>query len=141
MIPPNVKQLELMEGWSEIDPKMRVRFDFPLQAAAGTKTTAVVYFEIEPGERLARHTDSAEEILYVVEGSGEAEVGGERVPIEAGSLAVVPELVPHGVRNTGDSTLKVVGFFSAAELEHVFEEPLQPLGVTVVHTPFVPAAV
>jgi quercetin dioxygenase-like cupin family protein len=104
-----------------------VRFTFPLQPAAGTKTTAVVYFEIAPGDHLARHTDSAEEILYVVMGRGEAEVGGERVPIEAGSLAVVPERVPHGVHNTGDTTLKIVGFFSAAELEHVFGEPLQPL--------------
>jgi len=137
----NVRDLELLEVWNDSDPRTRVRFNFPLQAAAGTKTTAVVYFEIAPGDHLARHTDSAEEILYVVVGRGEAEVGGERFPIEAGSLAVVPELVPHGVRNTGDSTLKVVGFFSAAELEHVFEEPLQPLGVTVVNTPFVPAAV
>ena len=137
----NVRELELLEVWSDADPEMRVRFHFPLQAAAGTKTTAVVYFEIAPGDRLGRHTDSAEEILYVVEGSGEAEVGGERIPIEAGSLAPVPELVPHGVRNTGDTTLKVVGFFSAAELEHVFDEPLQPLGIRVVHTPFVAAPV
>ena len=49
----------------------------------------------------------------------------------------MPELVPHGVHNTGDTTLKVVGFFSAAELEHVFEEPLEPLGIRVVNTPFV----
>ena len=133
----NVKDLELLEIWSDSDPRMRVRFDFPLQAAAGTKTTAVVYFEIAPGDHLARHTDSAEEILYVVVGRGEAEVDGERVPIEAGSLAVVPELAPHGVHNTGDTTLKIVGFFSAADLEHVFEEPIQPLGVRVINTPFV----
>ena len=133
----NVRDRELLEVWSDSDPRMRVRFDFPLQAAAGTKTTAVVYFEIAPGDHLARHRDSAEEILYVVEGRGEAEVGGERVPIEAGSLAVVPERVPHGVHNTGDTTLKIVGFFSAADLEHVFEEPIQPLGVRVINTPFV----
>ena len=72
----NVKDLELLEVWSDSDPRMRVRVDFPLQAAAGTKTTAVVYFEITPGDRLARHTDSAEEIIYVVAGRGEAEVGG-----------------------------------------------------------------
>ena len=47
----------------------------------------------------------------------------------------MPELVPHAVYNTGDSTLKVVGFFAAAELEHVFEQPLQPIGLSVVHTP------
>jgi quercetin dioxygenase-like cupin family protein len=131
----NVKELELVEGWSNADSTMRVRFNFPLQAAAGTNTTAVVYFEIEPGDHLGRHTDSAEEILYVVEGTGEAVVGDERVALEPGSLGVVPELVPHAVYNTSEATLKVVGFFSAAELEHVFDEPIQPLGTRYVHTP------
>ena len=136
----NVRNLELIEGWSDADPAMRVRFNFPL-AAAGTKASAVVYFEVEPGEHLGRHRDSAEEIVYVVEGRGEAEVGDERVPVEAGSLALVPELVPHAVYNTGDTTLRAVGFFAAAEVEHTFDEPIQPLGVRVVHTPFVTAPV
>ena len=61
---------------------------FPLHADAGTKSSAVVYFEIEPGEHLGRHTDSAEEILYIVDGMGEAEVGGERVELDAGTLAL-----------------------------------------------------
>ena len=46
-----------------------------------------------------------------------------------------PSSFPHAVYNTGDTTLKVVGFFAAAELEHVFEQPLQPIGLSVVHTP------
>jgi quercetin dioxygenase-like cupin family protein len=131
----NVRELDLMEAWSDADAAMRVRSAFPLHADAGTKSSAVVYFEIEPGEHLGRHTDGAEEVLYIVDGTGEAEMGGERVELRAGTLAVVPELVPHAVYNTGDTTLKVVGFFAAAELEHVFEQPLQPMGVTVVHTP------
>ena len=131
----NVRELELREAWSDADAAMRVRSAFPLHADAGTKSSAVVYFEIEPGEHLGRHTDGAEEILYIVDGTGEAEVGGERVELDAGTLAVVPELVPHAVYNTGDTTLKVVGFFAAAELEHVFEQPLQPMGLSIVHTP------
>ena len=131
----NVRELELMEVWSDEDAAMRARSAFPFHAEAGTKSSAVVYFEIEPGEHLGRHTDGAEEILYIVDGTGEAEVGGERVELDAGSLAAVPELVPHAVYNTGDTTLKVVGFFAAAELEHVFEQPLQPIALSVVHTP------
>jgi quercetin dioxygenase-like cupin family protein len=131
----NVNELELREAWSDEDSAMRVRSAFPLHAEAGTTSSAVVYFEIEPGEHLGRHTDGAEEILYVVDGKGEGEVGGERVELDTGTLAVVPELVPHAVYNTGDSTLKVIGFFAAAELEHVFEQPLQPMGISVVHTP------
>ena len=44
----------------------------------GADHTSVVYFEIAPGDRLGTHTDSAEEILYIVAGEGEAEVGAER---------------------------------------------------------------
>ena len=42
---------------------MRVKVNFPFFRGTGTKSTAVVYFEIEPGYRLGTHTDSAEEIL------------------------------------------------------------------------------
>ena len=135
MITTNVDSLELVEAWNDVDPDMRVRFQFPLHAGAGTESTAVVYFEVEPGESLGRHTDSAEEILLVLEGEGVAFVGDEQVEVGPGSLAVVPALAPHGVRAVGDRTLKVVGFFSAAELEHVFDEPIQPMGVSRVTTP------
>jgi hypothetical protein len=33
------------------------------EASAFVADSAVVYLEVEPGDRLARHTDSAEEIL------------------------------------------------------------------------------
>ena len=126
---------DLMEIWNDADPEMRVRFHFPLHRGLGTESTAVVYFEVEPGEYLGRHTDSAEEILLVLEGEGIASVGDEDVEISPGSLAVVPALAPHGVRATGDRTLKVVGFFSGAELEHEFDEPVQPIGVSRITTP------
>ena len=131
----NVKELELVDGWNDVDDAMRLRFNFPLHAGTGTKTTAVVYFEIEPGDHLGTHSDSAEEVLYVIEGTGEAVVGDDRLALEPGTLGVAPERVPHAVYNTGETTLKIVGFFSAAELEHIFAEPIQPLGATVVHTP------
>ena len=43
--------------------------------------------------------------------------------------------MPHGVRNSGDRTLKAVGFFAGAELEHEFDAPIQPSGVSCVTTP------
>ena len=65
MIAEKIDELELMEVWYEDDPTMRVKVNFPFFLGTGTKNTAVVYFEIEPGYRLATHTDSAEEILLV----------------------------------------------------------------------------
>jgi len=37
-------------------------------------------------------------------------------------------MVPHGIANTGDETLKVVGFFCSGEIVSTFAEPLQPMG-------------
>jgi len=135
VIASNIDSLELIEIWNDVDSAMRARFQFPLHGGVGTDSTAVVYFEVEPGEYLGTHTDSAEEVLFVLDGEGIAVVGDEDEEIGPGSLAVVPALAPHGVRATGDRTLRVVGFFSGAELEHVFDEPIQPIGLARVTTP------
>jgi uncharacterized RmlC-like cupin family protein len=89
--------------------------------------------EVKPGDRLAPHTDSAEEIPYIVAGEAEAEVGDERGRLTAGDLAVIPAMVPHGLVNVGTETVKVVGFFSESEIISSFDEPVQPFGVTVLN--------
>jgi quercetin dioxygenase-like cupin family protein len=123
-----------MQGWFDSDPEhTRVRVAFPINKWAGSRDSAVVYFEVKPGDRLARHTDSAEEILYVVAGEAEAEVGDERRHIGAGDLAVIPAMVPHGLVNLGHETVKVVGFFSESEVISTFREPVQPFGAAVLN--------
>ena len=82
-----INELELFEGWSEGDGGMRVRAGFPISSGSGTKSTTVVYFELEPGEHLGSHTDSAEEVLLVLAGQGEATIGEEQAAVE-------PELSP-----------------------------------------------
>ena len=37
-------------------------------------------------------------------------------------------MVPHGIANVGDETLKVVGFFCESQIESTFVEPLEPMG-------------
>jgi quercetin dioxygenase-like cupin family protein len=131
MLSVNTRELELREGWIDSDRDVaRVNVAFPLNRFAGTDDSAVVYFEVEPGHRLATHTDSAEEILYIVTGSGEATIGDDRGTASAGDLIVIPAMAPHGIANTGSETLRVVGFFSQAEVTSTFEEPVQPVGVS-----------
>ena len=128
MLTVSTPQLALNEAWIDSDERGRVHPAFPINKFTGANDTAVVYFEVEPGEYLPTHTDSAEEILYIVEGEGEAHCGDERGHVRAGDLAVIPSMVPHGIANTGDETLKVVGFFSASTIVSTFVEPLQPVG-------------
>jgi quercetin dioxygenase-like cupin family protein len=132
-----INELELFEGWSQSDAGMRVRAGFPISSGTGTKSTAVVYFELEPGEHLGTHTDSAEEVLYVVSGSGEAAIGDELAALQAGTLAVVPALIPHSVKNTGEETLRVVGFFSSSAVLSIFDEPMEPFGTRYFATPMI----
>jgi quercetin dioxygenase-like cupin family protein len=133
MLTVATNKLELMEVWLDSDPQhKRLQVTFPINKWAGSRDSAVVYFEIEPGNRLAPHTDSAEEILYLISGEAEAEVGDERGRLAAGDLAVIPAMVPHGLVNTGEEPLKVIGFFSEAEIVSSFDEPIQPIGAAVV---------
>ena len=131
-----LSDLELPEGGYENDPTMRVKGNSPFSAATGTKNTAVVYFEVEPGHRLGTHTDSAEEILLILEGEAEATVGDEQGLVSAGDMAVVPAMVPHALRNVGDETLRVVGFFSSSTVMSTFDQPVVPMGEPPSEPPY-----
>jgi quercetin dioxygenase-like cupin family protein len=135
MISAKIGELELLEGSYENDPTMRVKVNFPFYVGTGTKNSAVVYFELEPGHRLGTHTDSAEEILLILEGEAEATVGDEQGLVSAGDMAVVPAMVPHALRNAGDETVRVVGFFSSNVIVSTFDQPMMPFGQRVVGTP------
>lgn len=132
MLTVKTPELDLLE--TTIDSLgHRVHVAFPVNKYAGAAESGVVYFEIAPGDRLATHTDSQEEILYIVAGECEAHVGDEVGRLQAGDLAVIPAMVPHGVtRVTGDETLKVVGFFAGSTIVSTFDEPLAPVGLSVL---------
>jgi quercetin dioxygenase-like cupin family protein len=133
MLTARTQDLELLEAWVESDPENgRVRPAFPINKHTGSAGSGVVYFELEPGKHLPRHTDSPEEVLYIVAGTAEAEVGDERGIVSAGDLAVIPAMVPHALRNVGDETLKVVGFFADATVVSTFDEALQPMGQATI---------
>jgi quercetin dioxygenase-like cupin family protein len=135
MIAEKIDELELMEVWYEDDPTMRLRVNFPFYLGTGTKSTAVVYFEVEPGHRLATHTDSAEEMILVLEGTAEISLGDERGKLSAGEMALVPAMEPHGLCNAGEETVRVVGFFSSNVVVSTFDRPMMPFGQRVVGTP------
>lgn len=131
--------LETHDAWYEDDAAMKIRATFPFHAATGNQSTSVVYFEIEPGHYLGTHTDSAEEIVLLLQGTVEASLDGERGQLTAGQAALIPAMVPHGIRNIGEDTAKCVGFFSAATVASEFDQPLMPFGRRLAGTP--PAAV
>ncbi|MFH5831949.1 cupin domain-containing protein [Halalkalibaculum sp. DA384] len=131
----NLKNLELTEFTGKGDSGQHCLATFPLFGAHGTESTATVYFELEAGDTLGRHTDSAEELLLVLEGEVEVELGGETGPLSKGEIALVPRMVPHNVINTGKTKAKVLGFFGGANnIVATFEKTWLPVNTNVVDT-------
>jgi quercetin dioxygenase-like cupin family protein len=134
MITANLNNLELNEFWGKNHPTQHARATFPLLGAMGTENVATVYFEIEPGDNLGRHTDSAEEILLILQGTVEATIGEEQGRLAQGEMVVVPTMVPHDVRNTGENTAKVLGFFASANIVATFDVAWLPNDSNVIDT-------
>ena len=136
--PVDLTRFEGTDVWQEDDERARIRGYFPLSPGTpnagdvGAEDSTVVSMEIEPGNYLPTHRDSEEELLVVTAGRVEAWVGDEAVELGPGEAGVVPEMEPHGLRNVGDATARVLGFFPSGELTATFEKPLQPFGTEVV---------
>ena len=124
-------ELELLKFWQESDPATGIRINFPVDAQTGAASSAAVYFEVEPDQHIGRHTHSAEEILFILEGEAEAVVADERGRLSKQEMAVVPANAPHDLYNVGEATLRVVGFFSSAAVVTIFDDALAPLNTKV----------
>src|SRR5580765_5761582 len=69
-----------------------------------------------PGRSRDRTADSRHELLYVVAGSGELELGGERHPFASGTGAFVAPGETWAIDNAGPGELLVVAVSATADL-------------------------
>lgn len=111
---------------------------FPVHSQTGTAASATVWMELAPEGSVPEHTDSAEELLYIVRGEVEARVGEDTATLRAGELALVPAMAPHSLRNVGGGDARVLGFFAGSTNVATFTEPHGPNGeqVFVIGAPF-----
>jgi quercetin dioxygenase-like cupin family protein len=134
MITINLNNLQLNDARGENHPTIHDRATFPLAGALGSENSALVYFELEPGKSLGRHTDSVEELLFIMAGNVEVTVDEEQGRLAQGEIAVVPTMAPHDLRNVGQETAKVLGFFGEANFVATFDVPFLPDHVSVFDT-------
>jgi quercetin dioxygenase-like cupin family protein len=74
-------------------------------------TTSLGYSLFTPGTVLADVCHEAEEVAYVVEGSGELRFEGESIPFTKGDALFIPPGIWHAVANTGaEDVVMVFGF-------------------------------
>src|SRR4051794_41488711 len=70
---------------------------------------AVAEWGVGAGDEPPIHTHTREdEALYVLEGAITAQVGDEKIEVEAGSYAALPKNVPHGLTVRGDEVRLLV---------------------------------
>lgn len=115
---------DLQDSWIEGDETARWRTTSGHRGDASGSSL----LEVDPGCRLPRHTDSAEETVVIVAGAAEVVVGDERAPVPAGGVALVPAGVPHEVRNAGEQVLRFAAVYAAADVVTTYEQPVQPAG-------------
>ena len=82
-----------------------------------------VRVDFDPGYVAPMHTHPGEEIIYVIEGTLEYEIGGKKSRVKAGDVLFVPAGTPHTVTNIGSE--------NGAELATYLVEKGKPL-VTLV---------
>jgi quercetin dioxygenase-like cupin family protein len=68
---------------------------------------------IPPG-RAPDHFHIYDEVIYVLDGEGYLEIGGEQATLQAGSCIHLPARLVHCLANTGDSEMRVLGVFRPA---------------------------
>ena len=101
-------------GWLNMD----VRWLVTKETVGATKTVFGVTF-FPPGARheLHRHPH-AEEVEYLVSGSGTAYVGDDAIELGAGEAVFVPQNAYHGFENTSDADVVMAWYYAgAASLE------------------------
>jgi hypothetical protein len=76
---------------------------------------------IAPGDPMPLHTHPTSEVVYIVEGVGEAIVGEQRRTVGPGTILLVPAGTPHGGRHPGDTPIRPVGVF-----------PTEIIGITML---------
>jgi len=81
------------------------------------KHSQVVLMSVEPGDDIGEETHEVDQILYFVDGEGEAKLGAKTSKVHAGSLASVPAGTLHNFTNTGDKPLKLYTIYAPPEEE------------------------
>ncbi|HEX4525125.1 MAG TPA: cupin domain-containing protein [Gaiellaceae bacterium] len=72
------------------------------------------FIGLVPPGRAPDHFHRYDEVIYILEGEGVLEIGGEQAPLRAGSCIHLPRTLVHCLANTGDSELRLLGVFTPA---------------------------
>jgi mannose-6-phosphate isomerase-like protein (cupin superfamily) len=82
--------------------------------AEGLRRLSVWRQSMAPGCSTPPHKHDCEEVILVLEGSGELHIGDRKIAFGADTTLVLPPNVAHQIFNTGSVPLKTLAAFSAS---------------------------
>ena len=95
-----------------------------VDAAHGSDALRVGELTIAPKTRVPRHTHTnTEEAMVLLEGALEAQVGSQRMTIEAGDLVLAPAGSVHGFLNRSDQPARLLYVFPRHDPDRVWSTP------------------
>ena len=104
------------------DDPVRGDVSFRVLFSADRTPTSSLYTgltELAPGGWLGLHRHTQAEVYHLVEGSGVVVLDGVEHPVAAGSAVFIPGDAEHGIRNTGEGTLRFVYAFATDAIDDV----------------------
>jgi mannose-6-phosphate isomerase-like protein (cupin superfamily) len=91
-----------------------LQYGHGFKVVLGDDHSQAAQMTLAPGEAEGgpdnRHR-GADQWLFVVAGTGEADVNGESVPPKAGTLVLIQRGDRHEIRNTGDGPLRTLNLY------------------------------
>lgn len=80
-----------------------------------TDRTQLVLMAVQPGDDIGMEVHDLDQVLVFTSGKGESILDGERRPLGAGTVVVVPAGVNHNIVNTGTEPLKLFTVYAPPE--------------------------
>jgi mannose-6-phosphate isomerase-like protein (cupin superfamily) len=80
----------------------------------GLSSLSVWRQSMAPGSATPPHQHDCEEVVLVVEGSGELHLDGKVIPFGPDTTLVLPPNRPHQIFNTGSVPMKTIAAFSSS---------------------------
>ena len=103
---------------------------FPLVGGKdGTDAFTAGISQFPPGLEVPLHSHNVEEMVTVLEGSGECEIDGVVRPVRQFDATLIPGGVVHCFRNTGDVPMKILWVYATSRVTRTFAAT----GETVEH--------
>ena len=78
----------------------------------------LVVMTLAPGEEIGEETHEGDQILFFVEGEGEAILEGQSSPVRSGDYVFVPAGTLHNFVNTGSEALRLLTTYAPPEHPH-----------------------